>query len=69
MIRFVKNAWPWTVVVVLTSESLNAFRRRCLEAGADFFLDKATGIDDLVRIVEGLALGGSPGATAPGVAI
>jgi DNA-binding NarL/FixJ family response regulator len=54
VIRYVKKVWPWTVVIVLTNESLAAFRRRCLEAGADFVLDKTVEVDDLLRIVENL---------------
>ena len=59
VIRHVKRVWPWTVVVVLTYENLPAFRRPCLEAGAEFFFDKATEVDDLVRLIEGL-LGARP---------
>ncbi len=54
VVRYVKRVWPWTVVIVLTSESLAPFRRRCLEAGADFVLDKSMMVDDLLRIVENL---------------
>jgi DNA-binding NarL/FixJ family response regulator len=54
VVRYVKKVWPSTIVIVLTAESLGGVRRRCLEAGADFILDKSVEIDDLLRIVENL---------------
>jgi DNA-binding NarL/FixJ family response regulator len=54
VVRYVKKVWPGTRVAVLTNEDLGPFRRRCLDAGADDCLDKATDFDAVARIVEEL---------------
>jgi DNA-binding response OmpR family regulator len=54
VVRYVRKIWPTTVVAILTNEDLGPFRRRCLDAGADYCLDKSTDIDALVGIVEAL---------------
>ncbi len=54
VVRYVKKVWPKTFVVILTNENLGPFRRRCLDAGADFCLDKSTEFEALDGIVEDL---------------
>ena len=54
VVRYVKRVWPKTVVAILTNENLGPFRKRCLDAGADFCLDKATDFDAVARIAEDL---------------
>ena len=54
VVRYVKLTWPKTVVAILTNENLGPFRKRCLDAGADYCLDKSTDFDALVGIVEEL---------------
>lgn len=43
------------LVVMLTNYPLAPYRRACLEAGADYFLDKSTELDLLVDIVGRIA--------------
>ena len=54
VVRYVKKIWPKTVVAILTNESLGPFRQRCLDAGADFCLDKSTEFDVVSGIAEDL---------------
>ena len=50
VIRHVKTAWPGTYVCVLTNDPWAPNRRRCLDAGADLFLDKSTEFDALLDL-------------------
>jgi len=43
------------VVAVLTNYPHEQYRARCAELGADYFFDKAAGIDDLLKAVRALA--------------
>jgi len=54
VVRYVKKVWPGTRVAVLTNENLGPWRGRCLDAGADYCLDKATDFDALTAIAEQL---------------
>ena len=66
VIRYVKTTWPRTFVCVLTNFPYSPNRRRCLDAGADLFLDKSTEFDTLVGVCcRLLRLGPDPGAPAP----
>jgi DNA-binding NarL/FixJ family response regulator len=42
------------VVIMLTNCTAPPFRRRCTEAGADFFLDKSTEFGKVKEIIQGL---------------
>lgn len=50
IIRHVKTTWPETLVCVLTNYPWAPNRRRCLDAGADLFLDKSTEFDALLEV-------------------
>lgn len=54
VVRYVKKVWPGTRVAILTNENVGPYRGRCLAAGADYCLDKATDFDALTAIVEQL---------------
>jgi DNA-binding NarL/FixJ family response regulator len=45
---------PAPVVIVLTNHTQLPYRRRCLEAGADYFFDKAKEFDQALRVLEQL---------------
>ena len=45
------------VVVVLTNYAFSLYRHRCLQAGADFFLDKAREYERLPQVLEAMAEG------------
>jgi len=46
-----------TVVIVLTNYAFSLYRHRCLQAGADFFLDKARDYERLPQVLGSVAQG------------
>ena len=58
VIRYVKTTWPRTFVCVLTNFPYAPNRRRCLDAGADLFLDKSTEFDALIGVCRRLLTSG-----------
>lgn len=42
------------LVIVLTNQSYSQYRRRCLDAGADFFFDKSTEFDKVADVLNQL---------------
>ena len=55
MLKTLKRSVHAPVVVVLTNNAYPELERKCLEEGADFFLDKAKDFEKLFQI-----FGGSP---------
>ena len=47
-----KNEQLMSVVIVLTNYPYPAYRQKCLQAGADFFLDKSTEFDQIPILFE-----------------
>jgi DNA-binding NarL/FixJ family response regulator len=47
------------LVVVLTNYAFSLYRHRCLQAGADFFLDKAREYERLQQVLNTVANGKS----------
>jgi len=43
------------LVIILTAFSYPQYRKRCLEAGAEFFFDKSTGFDCVVEVLRHLS--------------
>ena len=54
VLRKIKQEDRALVVIMLTNSTALPFRRRCMEAGADFFLDKSTEFRKVREIVQGL---------------
>ena len=44
------------IVIVFTNYPYLQYRKKCLDAGADFFFYKATELDKLVELIKGLLL-------------
>ena len=44
-----------TRVIVLTNNVYSQYRKNCMEAGADYFMDKSRDIDELGRLLSTLA--------------
>jgi DNA-binding NarL/FixJ family response regulator len=44
-----------TTVIVLTNHGTPQYRRRCLQSGAQFFLDKSADFDKLAEVLQTLA--------------
>ena len=55
VLEAVKQIEPPPVVAVLTNYPYEQYRARCTELGADFFFDKAAGLDGLLEAARGLA--------------
>jgi len=51
LVRQLKAGSTMPIVIVLTNYSSPPYRSRSLEAGADYFLDKSTDQDELLRIL------------------
>jgi len=48
-------AQPRKLVIVLTNYAFSLYRHRCLQAGADFFLDKARDCERLAQVLSAAA--------------
>jgi len=55
VLRQIKNKNRSTVVIMLTNNSTPPYRRKCMEAGADYFFDKSTDFDKLKAILRVLS--------------
>ena len=52
VLQTIKQDEPAPVVIVLTNYPYPAYRQKCLQAGADFFLDKSTEFDQIPALFE-----------------
>jgi DNA-binding NarL/FixJ family response regulator len=57
VLKTVKAGGSPPVIIVLTAFPYPQYRRKCLEAGAEYFLDKATEFDQIASVLERLAGG------------
>jgi two-component system OmpR family response regulator len=60
VLKSIRQAEPdghHTVVIVLTNYAFSLYRHRCLQAGADFFLDKARDYERLPQVLGAAAEG------------
>lgn len=57
VLQAIKRLQPAPLVVVLTNYPCEQYRSRCLEAGADLFLDKATEFAKVLEVLQPLARG------------
>lgn len=55
VLRGIRPQLPDVVVIVLTNFPSPGYRRACMNAGANWFLDKSTQFEDVRKIVAGLA--------------
>jgi PAS domain S-box-containing protein len=58
----VKKEFPGVRVMIMTNYPYAQYRRKCLEAGADFFFDKSTEFERMIDIIRKLAEGSDPNA-------
>jgi DNA-binding NarL/FixJ family response regulator len=54
VLETVKAGEPPPVVIVLAAFPYPQHRQKCLEAGAEYFLDKATEFDQIAKVLERL---------------
>jgi DNA-binding NarL/FixJ family response regulator len=52
VLQTIKQDVPAPVVIVLTNYPYPAYRQKCLQAGADFFLDKSSEFDQIPELFE-----------------
>jgi DNA-binding NarL/FixJ family response regulator len=45
------------VVIILTNYPHAQYRKRCMDAGADFFFDKSRDFEEIVKVVSGISGG------------
>ena len=50
----IKKLSPETTVIMLTNYAYQQYREKCMELGADYFLDKSNGFESLQKIVDEL---------------
>ena len=46
------------VIIILTNYPHSQYRKRCMEAGADFFFDKSGEFEKIIEVVSGVSEGG-----------
>jgi DNA-binding NarL/FixJ family response regulator len=54
VLEMIKREKPSVKVIVLTNYPYPQYRKRCLELGAEFFLDKSTEFDRLPEVLQQL---------------
>jgi DNA-binding NarL/FixJ family response regulator len=52
VLQNIKQAGAGPMVIILTNYPYPVFRQKCLQAGADFFLDKSTEFDQIPELIE-----------------
>jgi DNA-binding NarL/FixJ family response regulator len=57
VLRNVKQAELAPMVIILTNYPYQKHRQKCLNAGADFFLDKSIEFDQIPKLLEGFKQG------------
>jgi CheY-like chemotaxis protein len=62
VLRHIKNRLPGITVIMLTNYATGEYRRRCFEAGAQYFLDKTNEFQKLKGILDQLRHNHQPGA-------
>jgi DNA-binding NarL/FixJ family response regulator len=55
VLRQIKNKDRSTVVIMLTNNSAPPYRKKCLEAGADYFFDKSREFEKLKATLQALS--------------
>lgn len=66
VLRQTKQARPELMVIILTNYPYSGYRQRCLQAGADFFLDKSAEFDQIPILVERLKQSSRSDQVQPG---
>jgi len=55
VLRRIKNKKPTPITIILATHEDREYREACLTAGAELFIDKAHGIDELFPVIRGLS--------------
>jgi len=62
VLRHVKQDEVGPMVIILTNYPYLGYRQKCLQAGADFFLDKSTEFDQIPELFERFKRGAGSGS-------
>ena len=62
VLQNIKQAGAGPMVIILTNYPYPVFRQKCLQAGADFFLDKSTEFDQIPELFERFKQGAGSGS-------
>lgn len=54
VLQNIKMEEPTPIVIILTNYSYSQYRKRCMDAGVDFFFDKSTQFNEVMKVLEGL---------------
>ncbi len=66
VLQSIKQDEAAPIVIILTNYPYPGYRQRCLNAGADFFLDKSTEFEQIPKLFERLKQGAGSGQIPPG---
>jgi len=55
VLRHIKKVLPNTITIVLTNHGLDEFAKPCLQAGADYYLEKTRQYQDFVALLKTLS--------------
>ncbi len=55
VLQKIKRGDPSPLVIVLTNYPYPQYRRKCIDAGADFFFDKSTEFDKVTKVLKQLS--------------
>jgi DNA-binding NarL/FixJ family response regulator len=61
VLQNIKQGQAAPLVIVLTNYLYSVYRQKCLQAGADFFLDKSTEFDQIPTLIEQFKRGSESG--------
>ena len=65
VLRNIKQNGVGPMVIILTNYPFPGYRQKCLNAGANFFLDKSTEFDQIPKLLERFQHGLEAGTTLP----
>src|SRR4030042_4181305 len=58
VLKKIKKINEVPVIIILTNYPHSQYRKKCMEAGADFFFDKSRDFEEIVKVVNGISGGG-----------
>ena len=54
VLKKIKKINEVPVIIILTNYPHSQYRKKCMEAGADFFFDKSRDFEEIVKVVSGI---------------
>lgn len=55
LMKFTKKKYPTTKIIMMTNYSIGDYKKRSLEAGANYFFDKSD-MDDMITLIDQLSI-------------